>query len=415
MTARTSPRRFHPEPCQSADDDSVNARASKVTTLQFNLTEEQQMVQMTAREFADSEIAPVADRYNREGKFPAEIIGKLAGLGFLGMLVPEKYGGTALGNMCLVLALEEVNRACASTGVTMSVHNSLCSGPIIHWASEELKSRYLPRLASGELLGAYALSEPDSGSDAASLSTSAEKDGNDYVLNGTKNFITSGAEADVFIVFARTDTSHKTRGITAFIVEKDYKGFNVGRKEDKLGLRASSTTQLVFEDMRVPASQVLAEEGAGFKIAMHTLDGGRIGIASQAVGIAQACLDASISYAEEREAFDQQIGKFQAIQWKLADMATRIEASRLLIYNAARLKDEGKPHSKEAAMAKLFSSETCNWAARQAVQVHGGAGYLEDFPVERYFRDARITEIYEGTSEIQRIVISRSLLPNLRK
>jgi alkylation response protein AidB-like acyl-CoA dehydrogenase len=373
------------------------------------------MIQQTAREFADNEIAPVADAHNREGKFPREIIDKLAGLGFLGMLIPEKYGGTALGNFCLVLALEEVNRVCASTGVTMSVHNSLCTGPVVTWASEELKDKYLPKLARCELLGAYALSEPDSGSDAASLTTSAVRDGGDYVLNGTKNFITTGAEADVFIVFARTDTSHKTRGITAFIVEPDLKGFAVGRKEDKLGLRASSTTQLIFEDMRVPASQVLGEEGGGFKIAMHTLDGGRIGIAAQSVGIAQACLDAAVKYAEEREAFDKQIGHFQAIQWKLADMATRIEAARLLIYNAARLKDAGEPHSKEAAMAKLFSSETCNWAAREAVQVHGGAGYLEDFPVERFFRDARITEIYEGTSEIQRIVISRALLQNLRK
>jgi alkylation response protein AidB-like acyl-CoA dehydrogenase len=383
--------------------------------VQFNLTEEQQMIQRTAREFADNEIAPAADAHNREGRFPREIIGKLGELGFMGMLVPEKYGGTALGNFCLVLALEEINRACASTGVTMSVHNSLCSGPIVHWANDELKDKYLPRLARCEILGAYALSEPGSGSDAASLTTAAVKDGDDYVLNGTKNFITTGAEADVFIVFARTDTSHKTRGITAFIVDSDYKGFNVGRKEDKLGLRASSTTQLVFEDMRVPASQILGEEGMGFKIAMHTLDGGRIGIAAQSVGIAQAALDASIKYAEEREAFDKQIGHFQAVQWKLADMATRIEASRLLIYNAARLKDAGEPHSKEAAMAKLFSSQTCNWAAREAVQIHGGAGYLEDFPVERFFRDARITEIYEGTSEIQRIVISRALLQNLKR
>lgn len=390
-------------------------RTSKVTKVQFNLTEEQKMIQQTAREFADNEIAPVAEKYNREGKFPKEIIDKLAGLGFLGMLVPEEYGGTALGNFCLVLALEEVNRACASTGVTMSVHNSLCTSPIIHWASEDLKKKYLPKLATGELLGAYALSEPDSGSDAASLTCAAVKDGDDYVLNGTKNFITTGAEADVFIVFTRTDTSHKTRGITAFIVEADTKGFSVGRKEDKLGLRASSTTQLVFEDARVSASQVIAEEGVGFKIAMHTLDGGRIGIAAQSIGIAQASLEAAIKYAEEREAFDKQIGHFQAMQWKLADMATRIEASRLLVYNAARLKDEGKPHTMEAAMAKLFSSETSNWVAKEAVQIHGGAGYLEDFPVERYFRDARITTIYEGTSEIQRIVISRALLQNLKK
>jgi len=276
-----------------------------------------------------------------------------------------------------------------------------------------VRQRYLPRLATGEILGAYALSEPGSGSDAAGLVTSAVRDGNDFVLNGTKNFITTGAEADIVLLMARTDPSHKTRGITAFIVERGTRGFSVGRKEDKMGLRASSTVQLVFEDARVPAAQVLGEVGSGFKIAMHTLDGGRIGIASQAVGIAQACLDASVKYAEEREAFDQQIGKFQAIQWKIADMATRIEAARLLVYNAARLKDEGKLHGKEAAMAKLFASEIANAAAREAVQIHGGAGYLEDFPVERYFRDARITEIYEGTSEIQRLVIARHLLKNL--
>jgi butyryl-CoA dehydrogenase len=244
--------------------------------------------------------------------------------------------------------------------------------------------------------------------------TSAVRDGNDFVLNGTKNFITTGLEADVVIAMVRTDTSHKTRGISAFIIETASKGFSVGKKEDKLGLRASSTVQLVFEDLRVPASNMLGELGGGFKIAMHTLDGGRIGIAAQAVGIAQACLDASIKYAEEREAFDQQIGKFQAVQWKIADMAMRVEAARLLVYNAARLKDEKKPHGKEAAMAKLFSSETANWAAREAVQIHGGAGYLEDFPVERYMRDARITEIYEGTSEIQRLVIARSVLNNLK-
>jgi butyryl-CoA dehydrogenase len=382
--------------------------------VQFTLTDEQRMIQQTAREFADSEIAPAADRHNRDGRFPLEIVRKLGKMGFLGMIIPEQYGGSQAGNLALVVALEEVNRACASTGVTMSVHNSLVSAPVVHWASEDLKRKYLPRLATGELLGAYALSEPGSGSDAAGLVTSAVRDGNDFVLNGTKNFITTGAEADLVIVLARTDPSHKTRGITAFMVERGARGYAVGKKEDKMGLRASSTVQLVFEDMRVPASNVLGEVGAGFKIAMHTLDGGRIGIATQGVGIAQACLDASVKYAEEREAFDQQIGKFQAVQWKIANMATRIEAARLLVYNAARLKDEGQPHGKEAAMAKLFASETANEAAREAVQIHGGAGYLEDFPVERYFRDARITEIYEGTSEIQRIVIARHLLKNLR-
>lgn len=381
--------------------------------MQFNLTEEQQMIQQTAREFADNEIAPVAGQLAREGKYPTEIVKKLGELGFLGMLIPQEYGGTGLGNFCLVLALEEVNRACASTGVTMSVHNSLTTGPIIHWASEELKKKYLPKMATGEMIGAYALSEPDSGSDAAALVCGAVKDGNEYVLNGTKNFITTGKEADVVIVMTRTDTSHKSRGITAFILEPDMKGYTIGKKEDKLGIRASSTVQLIFEDLRVPASQILGEEGKGFKVAMHTLDGGRIGIATQAVGIGQACLDEAIKYAEEREAFDEKIGKFQAIQWKLADMAMNIEAARHLVYNAARLKDDGKPHSKEAAMAKLFASEAANNAAREAVQIHGGAGYLEDFPVERFFRDAKITEIYEGTSEVQRIVISRHLLKNI--
>jgi alkylation response protein AidB-like acyl-CoA dehydrogenase len=386
----------------------------KEDDVQFTLTDEQRMIQETAREFADKEIAPVADRHNRESKFPLEIVKKMGRMGFLGMSVPEEYGGTGAGNLALVVALEEINRVCASTGVTMSVQNSLVNAPLLHWGSEDIKRKFLPKLASGEHLGAYALSEPGSGSDAAGLVTSAVKDGSEYVLNGTKNFITTGAEADIVLVLARTDSTHKTRGITAFVVETGTKGFTVGKKEDKLGLRASSTVQLILEEVRVPALHVLGELGSGFKIAMHTLDGGRIGIAAQAVGIAQACLDASVKYAGEREAFDQLIGKFQAIQFKIANMATRLEAARLLVYNAARLKDEGKPHGKEAAMAKLFGSEMANDAAREAVQIHGGAGYLEDFPVERFFRDARITEIYEGTSEIQRIVIARHVLKNLQ-
>jgi butyryl-CoA dehydrogenase len=381
--------------------------------VQFTLSDEQRMIQETAREFADREIAPVADRHSREGSFPAGIVKQLGKMGFLGMVVPERYGGTEAGNLSLVVALEEINRVCASTGVTVSVQNSLVEAPLLHWGSEEIKRKYLPRLATGEILGAYALSEPGSGSDAAGLVTSAVRDGNDYVINGTKNFITTGAEADMVLVMARTDASHKTRGITAFVVDSSTKGFAVGKKEDKLGLRASSTVQLIFEDCRVPANLVLGELGSGFKIAMHTLDGGRIGIAAQAVGIAQGCLDASIKYAAEREAFGQPIARFQAVQFKIANMATKLEAARLLVYNAARLKDEDKPHGKEAAMAKLFASEVANEAARDAVQIHGGAGYLEDFAVERYFRDARITEIYEGTSEIQRIVIARHVLKNL--
>lgn len=382
--------------------------------MQFTLTDEQRMIQETAREFANNEIAPVADSHNRESRFPLDLVKKLGKMGFLGMTVPEQYGGTNAGNLALVLALEEMNRVCASTGVTVSVQNSLVNAPIAHWGSEDVKRRYLPKLATGEWLGCYALSEPGSGSDAAGLVTSAVRDGDHYVINGTKNFITTGAEADLTLLMARTDTTHKTRGITAFVVERGTRGYAVGKKEDKLGLRASSTVQLIFEDARVPAVNVLGEVGSGFKIAMHTLDGGRIGIAAQAAGIARACLDASVKYAGEREAFDQPIGKFQAIQFKLANMATKLEASRLLVYNAARLKDEGKPHGVEAAMAKLFASETANEAAREAVQIHGGAGYLEDFPVERFFRDARITEIYEGTSEIQRIVIARHVLKNLQ-
>ena len=264
-------------------------------------------------------------------------------------------------------------------------------------------------LATGEFLGAYALSEPGSGSDAAGLVTSAVKDGDSYILNGTKNFITTGAEADIVIAMVRTDPSHKTRGITAFIVESGWKGYAVGKKEDKLGLRSSSTVQLVFEDLRVPASNMLGEVGAGFKIAMHTLDGGRIGIAAQAVGIAQACLDASIKYAEEREAFNQQIGKFQAVQFKIANMAMKVEAARLLVYNAARLKDLGRPHAKEASMAKLHAAEVVQWVATEAVQVLGGYGYGVEFPVERYYRDAKLASITEGTSEIQHIVIAREL------
>jgi alkylation response protein AidB-like acyl-CoA dehydrogenase len=328
----------------------------------------------------------------------------------MGMLIPEEYGGTGVGNLCLVLALEEINRACASTGVTMSVHNSLASSPIIKFADEKLKKRYLPEMATGALIGAYSLSEAGSGSDAASLTAGAVKDGNEYVVNGSKSWITSGAEADVFVVMLRTDTTKRSKGISTFVIERDTKGVSIGKKENKLGLRASSTVQVTFEDARVPAANMVGEEGIGFKIAMETLDGGRIGIGAQAVGISQAALDASVSYAKEREQFGKPIGEFQAIQWKLADMATGIEAARLMLYRAARLRDRREPHTKETAMAKLFASEVSNRVTREAVQIHGGAGYLKDFPVERHFRDARITEIYEGTSEIHRIVVSRSLL-----
>jgi alkylation response protein AidB-like acyl-CoA dehydrogenase len=376
----------------------------------YELSEEERLIQQTAREYADTEIAPVAAENDAKGRFPKEAVEGLAKLGFMGMLIPEKYEGSAVGNFSLVLALEEINRVCASTGVTMSVHNSLATSPIINFGSEKTKQKYLPKMATAELLGAYALSEAGSGSDAASLQARAVRDGNEYVLNGTKGWITSGAEADVIVVMVRTDPKERSRGISTFVIEKGMKGLSMGKKEDKLGLRASSTVELIFEDLRVPAENMLGVEGQGFAIAMKTLDGGRIGIGTQAVGIAQACLDASVAYAREREQFGKKIGEFQAIQWKIADMATDIAAARLMVYRAARLRDRGEPHTYEAAMAKLFASEAGNKAAREAIQIHGGAGYLKDFPVERFFRDVRITEIYEGTSEIQRIVISRSLL-----
>jgi butyryl-CoA dehydrogenase len=376
----------------------------------FDLSEEERMIQQTAREFADTEIAPVAAENDEKGRFPREILKKLGELGFMGMLVPEKYGGAGLSNFCLVLALEEINRVCASTGVTMSVQNSLVCSPIIKYGSDEMKEKYLPRLATGEWLGAYALSEAEAGTDAGSIQARAVRDGDHYVFNGTKSWITTGADADVFIIMVKTDPSQRAKGISAFVVERGAQGFSVGKKEDKLGLRASSTTELIFEDCRVPAKNILGNEGEGFKIALATLDGGRIGIGTQAVGIARACLDAAVAYANQREQFGKKIAEFQAIQWKIADMATQIDAARLMVYRASRLRDKNIPHTREAAMAKLFASEVANRAARDAVQIHGGAGYLKDFPVERFYRDARITEIYEGTSEVQRIVISRAVL-----
>lgn len=376
----------------------------------LELNDEERMIQETARDFANKEIAAVADTYNREGTFPRDIIQKLGALGFMGINVPEEYGGANLGNFCVVLVLEEINRVCASTGVAVSVHHSLGNYPLTKYGTEAQKKKYLPKLASGEFLGAYALSEPDAGSDAGSLITTAVRDGNEYVLNGVKSLISSAAEAGIILVMAKTDPSKKSKGISAFLLEPGMKGLVIGKNEDKMGLRASCTNEIAFEDVRVPADNLLGAEGMGFKIAMDGLDGGRIGIGTQAVGIAQACLDASIAYAKEREQFGTQIGSFQAIQWKLANMATSIHAARLMVYHAAKLKDRGLPHTKEAAMAKLFASEMANDVAKEAVQIHGGAGYTIDFPVERFFRDAKVTEIYEGTSEIQRIVISRALL-----
>jgi alkylation response protein AidB-like acyl-CoA dehydrogenase len=378
----------------------------------MNLTQDELDVQAAAREFADGVLAPRAAEIDRTHDMPMDILKKLAELGFMGMLAPEKYGGAGMSNVALALVQIEINRACASTGVTMSVHNSLFQSPLLRFGNEEQKKRYLPGATRGDWFGAYSLTEPGSGTDAAALSTTAKREGDAYVLNGTKNFVTNGGFAKTFIVYARsnTDPAAKHKGISAFFVDRAAPGFSVGIPEKKMGIRGSSTTTLTLDNVRVPAADRLGAEGEGFKIAMSTLDGGRIGIAAQAVGIAQACLDASIKYAKERQQFGKPIAEFQAIQWKLAEMATELDAATLLIHRAARLRDAGVPHSKEASMAKLFASALANRAANEAVQIHGGSGYCRDFPVERYFRDAKITEIYEGTSEAQRMIIAKSLL-----
>ena len=374
--------------------------------MDFQLTEQQRMIRDAARDFAQKELAPHAARWDRDEEFPADAVRKLGELGFLGMNVPEPYGGAGLDMVCYVLAMEEISAACASTGVVMSVNNSLVCWPLETYGTEAQKLKFLTPLARGEQLGAYCLSEPNAGTDAANQQTRAVRDGDEWVLNGMKNFITNGANADVLIVFAQTDPELKHKGIHAFIVETDREGFAVISKEKKLGIRASDTAQLALDNVRIPADQQLGPDGAGFKVAMSTLDGGRIGIASQALGIAKAAMEASIDYAKQRVQFGRPIAKFQAIQWKIADMATRYEAARLLTLHAANLKDRGERYSQESAMAKLFASEASNWIANEAIQIFGGNGYSKEFPVERHFRDARITSIYEGTSEAQRMVIS---------
>lgn len=383
--------------------------------MDFNLNEELQLLQKTAREFAESELKKPAREMDEREEFNVEVFKKLASLGLAGLTVPERFGGSGfyesnLANQAACVVLEEINRICASTGVTLSVHMSLFSSALNKWGSEELKARVLPKTASGEWIGAYCLSEAGAGSDAGSLTCAAKKVGSEYVLNGSKLWITSAPYADVFLVMARTSTEHKTRGISAFIVERSRKGVVIGKKEKKMGIRGSATSEVLFEDCRIPASNLIGEEGKGFTIALDTLDGGRIGISAQAVGIARACLDDSIEYAKQREQFGKKIAEFQGVQWMLADMGVKLEAARLLMYRAAFLRDNGQPCAKEAAMAKLFASEMANKAAKDAVQIFGGNGYSKEYNVERYFRDAKITEIYEGTSQVQRIVVSRALI-----
>jgi len=374
--------------------------------VQFEFNEQQRMIRDLARDFAAREIAPLAAEIDEQEKFPADVVRKMGELGFMGMNVPEQFGGAGLDALCYTLAMEEVSKACASCGVIMSVNNSLVCWPLETYGNEDQLVRFLTPLAKGEKLGAYCLSEPGAGTDAAAQSTTAKKDGDHWVINGMKNFITNGANADTMIVFAQTNPDLKHKGIRAFIVEKEAEGFSVIRKEEKMGIRASDTAQLAYDNVRVPESQVLGPEGSGFKIAMSTLDGGRIGIAAQALGISGAAYEAALAYSKEREQFGRPISKFQAIQWKIADMATRLHAARLLTYRAAWAKDQGGRYSEESAMAKLYASETSHYITNEAVQIFGGNGYSKEYPVERHFRDAKITEIYEGTSEAQRMVIS---------
>lgn len=378
--------------------------------MDFLLTEEQKMTKEAARQFAQAELAEIVEKLDREHLFAKDAVKVAADLGFMGVMVPEEWGGSGLDTISYIHVIEEISKVDAGTSVVISVNNSLVCDPILNFGTEAQKEEFLRPLATGAMLGCYCLSEPTTGSDAANQKTTAEKDGDSWILNGTKNFITNGKEADVAIVFAMSDKSKGVKGITAFIVPTDTPGFTVGKDEDKMGIRSSSTTQIHLENVRVPAANVLHEEGKGFAVAMNTLSGGRIGIATQALGIAQGAFEHAIRYTQERKAFNQQISEFQGLQWMMSDMETQIQAARGLIYKAAWLKQNKMPYTKEACQAKLFASETAVAVTNKAVQLHGGYGYIKEYPVERLYRDAKITEIYEGTSEIQRLVIFRNLL-----
>ncbi len=378
--------------------------------MKLELTEEQQMVQALARDFAEQEVKPIAGECDRQARFPHATVKRMGELGLMGIAIPEKLGGAGADVLTYVLALEEVAVACASHAVVMSVNNSLVGDPLYRFGSPEQHERFLTPLASGRGLGCFALTEPQAGSDARNQATLARRDGDHYVLNGRKIFVTNGRESTLALVFAQTDPAKAHRGISAFLVEKGTPGFLIPRVEEKLGLRASDTAEFVFEDCRVPAANRLGPEGEGFKVAMKAIDGGRIGIAAQAIGIARAALEASVAYAKERRSFGVPIGEHQMIQWMLADMATAIDAARLLTWRAATLKDGGQPYGTAASMAKLYAAEMAMRVTTDAIQVHGGHGYVTEYPVERFFRDAKITQIYEGTSQIQRLVIGRALL-----
>jgi len=376
----------------------------------FELSEEQKMIQDMVRDFAQNEVRPRAEQIDRTHEFPADLVKKMAELGLMGVEVPEQWGGAGMDPICYAIAVEEVSVACGSTGVILSAHNSLACAPIAKFGTDAQKEKHLKPLASGQAVGCFGLTEPSAGSDAAAIKTRAELKGNEWIINGTKIFITNGKEAKTCVLFARSEDAPGHRGMSAFIVPTDAPGFAVGKLEEKLGIVGSSTAELVLEDCRIPGENLLGERGQGFQVAMFTLDGGRIGIAAQAVGIARGALEAAIAFSKERVQFGKPIAEFQAIQWMLADMATEIDAARLLLWRAAAMKKAGVRYSKESAMCKLYAAEAAERATTKAVQIHGGYGYVKDYPVERFFRDARITSIYEGTSEVQRIVIANSLL-----
>lgn len=384
-------------------------RIEEEENMQFRLSEEHEMIRKMVRDFARNEVAPTAAERDEAERFDRALFDQMADLGLTGIPWPEEYGGIGSDYLAYVIAVEELSRVCASTGVTLSAHTSLAGWPIFKFGTEEQKQTFLRPMAEGKKIGAYGLTEPSSGSDAGGLRTTAKRDGDHYILNGSKIFITNGGIADIYVVFALTDPESKQRGTSAFIVESSAPGFSVGKKESKLGIRSSPTTEIMFEECRIPVANLLGEEGQGFKIAMQTLDGGRNGIAAQAVGIAQGALDASVDYARERHQFGKPIAAQQGIGFKLADMATSVEAARLLTYQAAWLESEGLPYGKESAMSKLFAGDAAMKVTTEAVQVFGGYGYTKDYPVERFMRDAKITQIYEGTQEIQRLVISRML------
>ena len=377
--------------------------------MNFQPTKEQEFVRKMVRSFAETECEPIAADIDKEHRFPVETVEKMAKYGLLGIPFPTEFGGAGGDHISYAITVEELSRVCASTGVICSAHTSLCCWPIFNYGTQEQKEKYLPDLLSGKKLGAFGLTEPGAGTDASGQQTKAVLDGEEYVLNGSKVFITNGGYADVFVVMAMTDKSKGNRGITAFIVEKGDPGFSIGKTEDKLGICASSTTELIFENCRIPKDRLLGKVGQGFKVAMSTLDGGRIGIASQALGIAQGAFDVTVEYMKSRKQFGRSLSKFQALQFEMAEMKTRIEAARLLIYSAAFKKDQHVPYSVDAAMAKLFAAETAMYVTTKCVQFHGGYGYTKDYPVERMMRDAKITEIYEGTSEVQKMVIAASV------